>query len=317
MNPMNGLLLVDKPTGITSHDVVYRARRILGIRGIGHAGTLDPLASGLLVLLIGEATKVSDYLLNGDKGYEVTVRLGVATDSMDITGVVLKEMAPDLTEDQIREAVAGMSGTLELKVPVHSAVKVDGKKLYEFAHKGETPAEVPSREMRFYDVEPLTVTMTAEATRVRVRMKCSKGSFIRAWANELGRRLGCGGCVEELRRISSAPFEVSQAIGLEELEKKWSTRADRHGSEIGPAWIPLRDSLPHFRRIDVDGQDERLLKNGQISSGMKSRLLQFVGAFDAAAPPVRVIASETDDLLALLTAEPGEFYKVKRVFHRV
>jgi tRNA pseudouridine55 synthase len=313
MNPMNGLLLVDKPTGITSHDVVYRARRILGIRGIGHAGTLDPLASGLLVLLIGEATKVSDYLLNGDKGYEVTVRLGITTDSMDITGVVSREVVPDLTEDAIRAAVAGMSGTLELKVPVHSAVKVDGKKLYEFAHKGETPDVVPSREMRFYDVE----TVSVDPQRVRVRMKCSKGSFIRAWANELGLRLGCGACVEVLKRVSSAPFEVSQAIGLEELEAKWNARADRHGSAIGPAWIPLRDSLPHFRRLDVDGQDERLLKNGQISVGVRARLLQFVSAFDTAAPPVRVIASETDDLLALLVAEPGEFYKVKRVFHRV
>lgn len=332
MNPMNGLLLVDKPTGITSHDVVYRARRILGIRGIGHAGTLDPLASGLLVLLIGEATKVSDYLLNGDKGYEVTVRLGVETDSMDITGRVLNELTPDFTESRLQEVIHSMAGTLELEVPVHSAVKVDGKKLYEFAHKGERPAEVPKREMRFYDVEldseinsvahsPINSKVKSEnklvqPCRLRVRIKCSKGSFVRAWANELGKRLGCGGCVEELRRISSAPFHVSQSIGLEALEERWNARADRHGSEIGPAWVPLRDSLPHFRRLDVDGQDERLLKNGQISGPVKQRLLHFVGAFDVVSPPVRVIASETDDLLALLIAEPGEFYKVKRVFHR-
>jgi tRNA pseudouridine55 synthase len=311
MNPMNGLLLVDKPTGLTSHDVVYRARRVLGIRDIGHAGTLDPLASGLLVLLIGEATKVSDYLLNGDKGYECKVRLGVKTDSMDITGKVLSEKPVDISSEKIREAVMAMSGELELEVPVHSAVKVDGKKLYEFAHKGERPEVVPLRKMRFYDVEVVAL----DPQSATVRMKCSKGSFIRAWANELGERLGCGGTVETLKRVLSQPFTDGQAIGLEELETKWNARSERHGREIGPAWIPLKDSLPHFRRIDVAGQDETLLKNGQISQGLKTQLLQHIQLGEVP-PPVRVIARETDDLLALLLAEPGQFYKIKRVFHR-
>lgn len=321
MNPMNGILLVDKPTGMTSHDVVYKTRRILGIRGIGHAGTLDPLASGLLILLIGEATKVSDYLLNGDKSYEVAVRLGVTTDSMDITGKVLNEtpaaVVADVSPERIGSVVTDMSGTLRLEVPVHSAVKVDGKKLYEFAHKGERPPEVPERDMHFYGVQVLSI----EAGLVCVRLSCAKGGFIRAWAGELGRRLGCGACVEELRRIKSAPFEVGQSIGIEQLEKSWNERDDRHGSVIGPAWIPLRDCLPHFRRLDVNGHDERLLKNGQISNAVRMRLLQFVqvgtgGPVDFVPPPVRVIAGDTDDLLALLVAEPGEFYKIKRVFHR-
>ncbi|MEK7358385.1 MAG: tRNA pseudouridine(55) synthase TruB, partial [Bdellovibrionota bacterium] len=153
MNPMNGLLLIDKPVGITSHDVVGRARRILGMRGIGHAGTLDPLASGLLVLLIGEATKVSDYILNGDKSYELKARLGITTDSMDMTGIVTREAAVTATSDEVRSAALALQGKLTLKVPVHSAVKVDGKKLYEYAHKGETPDVVPDREMSFYDIE--------------------------------------------------------------------------------------------------------------------------------------------------------------------
>jgi len=316
---MNGLLLIDKPSGLTSHDVVHKVRRILGIRGIGHAGTLDPLASGLLVLLIGEATKVSDYLLNGDKSYEVTVRLGVRTDSMDITGQVLEERAVDLAEDAIRSAVSEMSGTLALQVPVHSAVKVDGKKLYEYAHKGEQPNVVPTREMTFYDVQVLGV----EPTRVSVRLSCSKGSFIRAWADELGRRLARGGCVEALKRVASAPFEVSAAIGLEELASRWEARKERHGSEIGPAWIPLKDSLPHFKLLTVADADERLLKNGQISGAVRAELLRFVNAVPSAAsgegaalPPVRVVSRETDDLLAILLADPGQFYKIKRVFHR-
>lgn len=309
MHPTNGLLLIDKPTGLTSHDVVHKVRRTLGIRGIGHAGTLDPLASGLLVLLIGEGTKVSDYLLNGDKGYEVKVRLGLKTDSMDITGQTLSETSVDLTSEKIRAAALSLSGELELEVPVHSAVKVDGKKLYEFAHKGERPETVPSRTMKFYDLEVTSV----EPSSVTVRLKCSKGSFIRAWANRLGDVLGCGGCVESLRRTHSAPFDVSQAITIEDLETRWNARKEHHGREIGSAWIPLRESLPHFRRIDVSGQDERLMKNGQISGVVKAQLLQQVKLGEEL-PPIRVIARESDDLLAILLAQPGEFYKIKRVF---
>jgi tRNA pseudouridine55 synthase len=312
MNPMNGLLLVDKPTGLTSHDVVHKVRRILGLRGIGHAGTLDPLASGLLILLLGEATKVSDYLLNGDKGYECRVRLGVKTDSMDITGAVVRESKVDVSEARIREAVAALTGTLEMDVPVHSAVKVDGRKLYEFAHRGETPATVPSRAMSFYDVEVLAVGPDT----VDVRLRCSKGSFIRAWANRLGDDLGCGACVDSLRRIYSQPFEVSEAIGLEALEQRWEAKQERHGREIGPAWIPLRDALPHFRRLDVGGQDQHLLRNGQISKLVQSQLLHFIRLGEAP-PPVRIVDQESDDLLALLVAEQGQFYKIKRVFNRV
>ncbi len=311
MNPLNGLLLIDKPTGVTSHDVVYKVRRVLGLRGVGHAGTLDPLASGLLVLLIGEATKVSDYLLNGDKGYELKVRLGVKTDSMDITGQVLAEAPVEASAERIREAALSLSGPLELEVPVHSAVKVDGKRLYKFAHKGERPENVPTRTMTFYDIE----VMSVDEGSVRVRLRCSKGSFVRAWANRLGEVLGCGGTVETLRRLYSAPFSVESAIGLEELESRWESRNERHGKEIGSAWIPLRDSLPHFARVDVGGAEELLMKNGQIPAAIKPDLLRL-GQNGPAMPPVRVISRETDDLLAILLAAPGEFYKIKRVFHR-
>jgi len=311
VNPMNGLLLIDKPIGLTSHDVVGRARRILGHRGIGHAGTLDPLASGLLVLLIGEATKVSDYILNGDKSYELKARLGVATDSMDMTGQVLAEKPVTSSLEQIRAAVGALTGTLTLKVPIHSAVKVDGKKLYEYAHKGETPEVVPDREMSFYDVN----LVEASQQGVVVRMSCSKGSFIRAWANKLGDDLGCGGTVEALRRVNSHPFDVSQAITLEELAEKWEARTERHGRVLGPAWVPLKDALPHFQRVDIDGYCETLLKNGQISKNLQAQLLHHVRIGEAP-PPVRVISRETDDLLAILLAENGGFYRIRRVFNK-
>jgi tRNA pseudouridine55 synthase len=230
---------------------------------------------------------------------------------MDITGVVLAEKPVTSTLDEIRSAVAALTGPITMKVPVHSAVKVDGKKLYEYAHKGETPDVVPDREMTFYDVN----LIESSQSQVRVRMSCSKGSFIRAWANKLGEDLGCGGTVQALRRVASHPFDLSRAISLEELASNWESRQEAHGRALGPAWIPLRDALPHFQRIDIDGYCETLLKNGQISKVLQAQLLQHVQIGEAP-PPVRVISRETDDLLAILVAEKGAFYKIRRVFNR-
>lgn len=329
---MNGVLLVDKEPGMTSHDVVAKARRALGIRSIGHAGTLDPLASGLLLLLVGEATKISDYLLNGDKSYEVTVRLGVETDSMDITGKVLKEtptvlagkLVDGLSEDKIRETVARASGVLNLEVPVHSAVKVDGKKLYEHAHKGERPDVVPVREMSFYGVELLGLQLGGEGdaekfAEIRVRLSCSKGSFIRAWANHVGHGLGVGGTVSALRRTASAPYPVSGAKRISEIAELWENRQVRSGDVLGSAWVPLEQALPHFGQVEVAGHDATLLRNGQISKWLQGELLRKTQLGSALSSqmglqPMCVINRDENRLLALLVAEPGEFYKIRRVF---
>ncbi len=327
---MNGVLLVDKDPGMTSHDVVAKARRLLGIKSIGHAGTLDPLASGLLLLLVGEATKVSDYLLTGDKGYEVSVRLGVRTDSMDITGVVLEEKpTAALTLEKIKDVALSVTGTVELAVPMHSAVKVNGRKLYESAHKGETPLEIPIRPMTFYDVEwvGMKPVDAGEVTDVNggvrtllaaheftIRLRCSKGSFIRAWANHVGQLLGCGGTVTVLRRVMSAPFEIGQAKRLAEFA---TVRPEGSGpisiDQAGSSWIPLADSLPHFAKVEISGVDATLLKNGQLSKGLQAELLRRVQLGEALRP-MRVIHREEGRLLALLAAEPGEFYKIRRVF---
>lgn len=324
---MNGVLLVDKEPGMTSHDVVAKARRALGIRGIGHAGTLDPLASGLLLLLVGEATKISDYLLNGDKAYEVTVRLGVETDSMDVTGQTLRDvptvqngqLVAGLTEDRIREVVAKASGTLDLEVPVHSAVKVAGKRLYEHAHKGERPEVVPVRQMSFYDVELEELLTAGPYAEIKVRLSCSKGSFIRAWANHIGRELAVGGTVAALRRIRSAPYSVSQAKKISEIAELWENRQVRSGEVLGSAWVPLERALPHFGSVEVAGHDATLLRNGQISKGLQGELLRKSQLGSPTGPtsqlqPICVINRDESRLLALLVAEPGEFYKIRRVF---
>lgn len=324
---MNGVLLVDKEPGMTSHDVVAKARRALGIRAIGHAGTLDPLASGLLLLLVGEATKISDYLLNGDKSYEVTVRLGVETDSMDITGQILREsatvengrLAAGLSDEKIRQVVLAASGVLSLEVPVHSAVKVDGKKLYEHAHKGERPEVVPVREMSFYGIEYLGLDLSSGFAEIRVRLSCSKGSFIRAWASHVGRELGPGGTVSALRRIASAPYDSSGSKRIGEISELWENRQVRSGEVLGSAWVPLEKALPHFGQVEVAGHDAVLLRNGQISKGLQGELLRktqlgSVTPSQATLQPMCVINRDENRLLALLVAEPGEFYKIRRVF---
>jgi tRNA pseudouridine55 synthase len=322
--PFHGLLLIDKPSGCTSHDVVARVRRALRMKGVGHAGTLDPLASGLLVLLVGEATKISDYILNGDKGYEVTVRLGVVTDTMDVMGEVLSEAPAEqlaqVSDAQLNEAILQLTGELELAVPLHSAVKIQGRKLYEYARADQEVA-APMRKMNFYDVRILG----RSGTEVRVALRCSKGSFIRAWANELGRKLGCGGTVSQLRRLFSSPYEVENAISLSDLEERWAAQpagalsaSDIQKPEaiLGSAWVPLKATLPGFRTLMVQGQDEYLMRHGQISKNLQVKLLSFVVGGEKL-PAVKVVSSEELNLLSVLLAENGEFYRIKRVFNQV
>ena len=179
---MNGLFLVDKPSGMTSHDVVARMRRLLATKAVGHAGTLDPLATGLLVILVGQATKLSQFILNGDKSYRVRVKFGVITDTDDITGEIVRETSsPDWTEAQLKQAVKDLTGSLELPVPIYSAIKVKGKKLYEQARKKQE-VEAPLRKMDFKACELVEWGESwADAF-----IHCSKGSYIRSWSRALG-----------------------------------------------------------------------------------------------------------------------------------
>lgn len=312
MSPLDGLLLIDKQPGCTSHDVVARARRILNTKAVGHAGTLDPLASGLLILLIGEGTKVSDYILNGDKAYIVRAKLGVRTDTYDTDGKVLSEESVDVAHEELKSAVESLEGDIELAVPAHSAVKVDGKKLYELARAGEQ-VPIPVRKMGFYNLKILA----AGADWVDVEMLCSKGTFVRAWVNALGEKLGCGATVSSLRRVYSSPFKVDQSLTLEEVEERLAKRSlgdTIEGQLIEPAWVPLRESLPAFKMAWVEGLDEKLLRNGQISKGLQAQLLKFVSVDGGEPPGVRVLSRETQEMVAILLAAPGQFYKIKRVF---
>jgi tRNA pseudouridine55 synthase len=212
---MEGVLLVDKPTGMTSHDVVYRLRRKLAMQRIGHAGTLDPMATGVLVMLVGKATRISQYLISVDKVYEGEITLGVTTNSQDAEGEVMETRpVPDLTEAQVRETMAGFLGDQYQIPPMFSAVKIDGVALYKRARQGE---EV-EREPRFIRVSAFELKSFA-APKITFRLACTKGTYVRTIANDLGAKLGCGGHLSALRRTASGKFALEQCLPLAQIQE--------------------------------------------------------------------------------------------------
>ena len=211
---IEGVLLVDKPTGMTSHDVVYRLRRKLQIQRVGHAGTLDPMATGLLIMLIGKATKISQYLISLDKVYEGEVTLGVTTNSQDAEGEVMETRpVPPLSEAELRAAMQGFLGDQYQQPPMFSAVKIGGVPLYKMARKGE---EV-EREPRFIRVSAFELLSFA-SPKLTFRLHCTKGTYVRTIAKDLGEKLGCGGHLSALRRTGSGTFNIAQCVPLAEIE---------------------------------------------------------------------------------------------------
>lgn len=212
---LEGILLIDKPSDHTSHDVVARLRGKLRMKRIGHAGTLDPLATGLLVILLGKATKLSQYLISVDKEYEGTAELGKVTDSQDADGEVMETRpVPALTEAEIVAAAKGFLGDQYQTPPMYSAVKIEGVPLYKRARKGE---EI-EREPRFIRVMAWDI-LKVDLPRFDFRLRCTKGTYVRTLAHDLGQKLGCGAHLAALRRTASGPLRVEQAITLDELEK--------------------------------------------------------------------------------------------------
>ena len=207
---MNGVVIVDKPAGITSHDVVDRVRKLLGVRKAGHTGTLDPMATGVLPVCVGEATKLASFLTGDDKAYEVTMRLGVRTDTQDMTGQVLNEQEPRVTEVDVRAALEAVAGTITQVPPQYSAVKVRGKALYKWARKG-VRVEPPARQVEIRAIRLRGIEMP----RVRFDVTCSKGTYVRTLCADMGERLGCGAALESLRRTASGAFRLQDAVSLE------------------------------------------------------------------------------------------------------
>lgn len=211
---MNGVLLIDKPRGLTSHDVINLLRRRLGIERIGHSGTLDPDATGLLILLLGKATKVSQLLMGGDKSYDVAFRLGLETDTYDSTGKVVARRDVSVTRADLERALAPFIGEIEQRPPAYSAVKVKGKKLYEYARKSQE-VEAPLRKVRIDAIR----LVAFEGVDGRLSLACSKGTYVRSLVHDLGRELGCGAVTTEIRRTASGVARLEDAVPLARIDE--------------------------------------------------------------------------------------------------
>lgn len=209
---MDGIVIVDKPQGWTSQDVTARLRRVFGTRRIGHGGTLDPMATGVLPVFVGRATRAVEFFEHAEKTYETVLRLGITTDTEDRTGTVLSERDVSFTEGQLQEALEAFRGEIRQVPPMYSALKVNGQKLCDLARKGKTV----ERQPRPVTIHELTLVERGENT-LRLRVRCSKGTYIRTLCKDIGETLGCGGCMDSLRRISAGEYTISEAVPLQTL----------------------------------------------------------------------------------------------------
>ena len=249
---MNGILLVNKEENYTSRDVVNKVGKILETKKIGHTGTLDPLATGVLVLCIGSATKLNEILTSTYKEYEAEITLGFLTDTLDITGNVLKEESVKVNKGQLLEALNKMTGKYIQEVPIYSAVKVSGKKLYEYARAGEA-VELPKREVDIKELELVgDLRYTDNKTIFNIRCLVSKGTYIRALVNDIATNLNTIGVMSKLKRTKQGRFDLEYCYTLDDIE---------NGNY---KLISIDEVLNEYPRVMVEGREEKLISNGAI-----------------------------------------------------
>ena len=283
---MNGIVIVDKPQDWTSQDVTARLRRVFNTRRIGHGGTLDPMATGVLPVFVGRATRGVEFFEHAEKIYEATLRFGITTDTEDITGAVLEEREVSLSERDFLNVLPKFRGKIQQIPPMYSALKVNGQKLYDLARQGK----VVERQPREIEIFELTCLEFAKNT-ARLRIHCSKGTYIRTLCKDIGAALGCGGCMESLRRVRAGEYSIEEAVPLEKLLEaenpqqyllsvdsmfaqhpavtltaKQETRC-RNGNSFS---IALSDGT--YR---VYGQDGAFLALSQVDSGVMSTIKSF------------------------------------------
>lgn len=295
MSSLRGALLINKPKGFTSHDVVGKVRKIFKTKEVGHTGTLDPMAEGLLILLLGEATKISNYILSEDKSYIADLDLGYTTDTLDLEGQVLsKSESFDISKEQMLEAAKKLTGDLQLEVPIYSAVKINGKKLYDYARQGQQ-IQTPVRVMRFHKAEVLKT----EIQSMTVKLSCEKGAYIRAWVDQLGKDLQVGATMTGLVRQTIGAFSLDDSVDLKTLSEL-SDKAEFSGFikdiEKKSFFIPLEKCLKGaFFRLDTF--DTRLMKNGQIPNSLNKRLTPVIN---------QCLKQQKDQILRVFSSEQGK-----------
>ena len=284
---MDGIVIVDKPQDWTSQDVTARLRRVFGTRRIGHGGTLDPMATGVLPVFVGRATRGVEFFEHAEKTYETVLRLGLTTDTEDITGTVLTETKVSVTEEQIAQTLEAFRGEIMQIPPMYSALKVNGQKLCDLARKGKTV----ERQPRPITIHELTLLERGENT-LRLRVRCSKGTYIRTLCKDIGEALGCGGCMEALRRVSAGEYTIDEAVPLQEL-----LETENPGKY-------LRDVDTMFRflpAVTLTANQEKRCRNGNTFSVKLED-----GTYRA--------YSQTGEFLMLAKVEAGVMMTVKSFF---
>ena len=284
---MNGIVIVDKPQGWTSQDVTARLRRVYATRRIGHGGTLDPMATGVLPVFVGRATRGVEFFEHAEKTYETVLLLGRTTDTQDVTGVTLAEKAVHLSPADVERVLPRFRGDILQVPPMYSALKVNGKKLYELARKGQ---EV-ERQPRPITVFELT-NLGFDGTRLSLRVKCSKGTYIRTLCQDIGDALGCGGCMEALRRVRAGEYGIEDAVPLEQLLE----------SETPERYLRSLDTMfAHCPAVTLTANQEKRCRNGNPFS---SPLPQ--GTYRA--------YSQSGEFLMLAKVEDGTMTTIKSFF---
>jgi tRNA pseudouridine55 synthase len=291
-NTISGVLVIDKPVGLTSHDVVQIVRRGTHIRRAGHTGTLDPRASGVLVVLIGPAVRLSEYISAADKRYQAVIQLGIATDTYDSNGTITKTAPIDITEEEFENYLRGFEGEIEQIPPPYSAIKIKGRKAYEMAREGEE-VELEPRSIKVYSIELLEWA----PPEVVVDVFCSSGTYMRSLAHELGEKIGCGAHLVGLRRTKSGRFSLRDATPLNKLRQAFEDGSWYH------YLIPAAEALSDWPSIELTPDQVEAVRHGhQITAEPDSP------------KQVRAI-SEQGELIALLDlVDTGEVWQPRKVF---
>ena len=288
---MNGIIIIDKPQEWTSNDVVSRLRRVFNTRRIGHGGTLDPMATGVLPVFVGRATRGVEFFEHAEKVYETTIRFGLTTDTEDITGKVLTEAEVSLTEEDVLNVLPKFRGDILQVPPMYSAIKVNGQKLYDLARKGREVERQP-RPITIHELELLEFT----GNEARLRVRCSKGTYIRTLCKDIGEALGCGGCMAALRRVEAGEYTLEGSIPLRQL-----LDISEAGGDVEHLLRPVDTMFASHRKLSLNEKQARLVKNGNAF------------ASDCADGTYRVYAPD-GEFLALCKAEGGRVSTIKSFF---
>lgn len=267
---MNGIIIINKHKGCTSHDIVYKVKKMFNEK-VGHTGTLDPMATGVLPLLIGKGTQCSKYLINHDKIYNVTLQLGEKTDTADSEGKVIetKEVKEKtLKKENIEKILEKFKGKQEQIPPIYSAIKVNGKKLYEYARKGQE-VEIKPRKIEIYNIELLNIN--EKQKQIEFQVSCSKGTYIRSLCEDIAQRLGTVGYMLELKRIQVGNFNIKEAITIEQLENNIDNK-----EFIEENFIQFEKIFKNKEKIELDDRKLRLFLNGvQLTSDKKEGIYKI------------------------------------------